>query len=178
MRASPKLFAAGHDDKPFRCAPPSKRVVIFPARHFLARIFYMAFSRNSMHELMLRAAPGISALHHRAILDAMDGKGMFGDNGGPVIRAVSAGKDQQRRVLSPRACAAAANDLDTANSLKSVQKRCQRAGFDFSLSDNEPLELHKIDRAFKAAREAGNPAADISETMAIKATLANLGLLA
>jgi hypothetical protein len=130
----------------------------------------MSLNRNAVHESILRHAPGISGAHHRAILDGLQADGLIDASG--VVRAVAEGK-RSTHMLTPRAACAAAADLNTSNSLKSIQKRCQRAGFDFSLSDDEPLELHKIDRAFKAAGTA-----DISERLAIKSTLHRLGLLA
>jgi hypothetical protein len=142
----------------------------FLARSFCKKVTKMAFSRTHMHNLLLRAAPGISAAHHTSILDAMDGEGLFGSNGGP-IRAAANG---ERTLLSPMRAAAAARHEQTIRDLKSIAARCARAGYAIDFErDDKPLNVYQLDSAFKACGKA-----DHVETMAIKSLLARLGMLA
>jgi hypothetical protein len=83
-------------------------------------------SRNTVHEVLLKHAPEISAEAHRRILDGMTHAGIIDGNGGAVIRAASG----ERHLLSPMKAAAAADDEHKVQLLKNVARRAARVGFE------------------------------------------------
>jgi hypothetical protein len=115
-----------------------------------------------MHNLLLRAAPEISAATHTNILEHMQSAGHFGGNGG-AIRAAANG---ERTPLSPMR--ASRDEQVQPSLLRQLQRTLARAGYDLDLNSDQPVKLYEIDRALKASAEFADP----QSRMAIKSQLA------